>query len=396
VRGGLPALGHDDVLREGLRVGGSLALLALVQLLRAIGAQTTTPPPLRAMFVFDDPNLRRPTYGHLDYGALLAHADEHDYHAAMAMIPLDSRRPNADVVRTFRHRPDRLSLVIHGNDHVRDELLRPPSRGEAMALGAQALRRIARFERATGLDVDRVMMPPHGMCSRPVVQALGALGYEAACMIHPAPWTEVPPADQLLAGWTPAEFIDGCAVLPRFPLTVCTTEIALRAFLDQPLVLYGHHGDIAGGLQPLAAAAARVNRLGAVRWCSARELARASYAGTVRDGVLDVQPWSARMRVHVPDHAGAIRVQAPPGDPETAGFVGWVMSGAGPSSPTWPMPFGAELRVPPSGELTIRLDPVQHTDPRSVAAPRPRVWPLARRRATETRDRLAPLWARVR
>ncbi|MCW2958639.1 MAG: hypothetical protein JWP18_1442 [Solirubrobacterales bacterium] len=391
VGGGLPVLADGDVLRDGLRTDGALALLALVQLLRAITPGGWSSPGLRATFVFDDPNLRHRTYGHLDYRKLLAHADAHGYHAAMAMVPLDARRPSEKAVRTFRDRPDRLSLVMHGNDHLRDELMRPLERTAALALGAQALRRIARFERATGVGVDRVMMPPHGCCSAHVLRALGELGYEAVCAIHPAPWTEVTPPDRLLAGWSPAEFIDGCAILPRFPLTVWATEIALRAFLDQPLVLYGHHDDAAGGLESLAEAAARVNGLGDVRWCSVRELARASHASTVRDGVLRVRPWARVLQVGVPDGVHAVLVEAPPGG-ATTGFCGWETD-AGPREAPWA--FGAAMPIDTVGghELTVRLVPFQGTDPGTVASPPRRAWPVVRRRATEARDRLAPLWA---
>jgi hypothetical protein len=219
------------------------------------------------------------------------------------------------------------------------------------------------------------------------VRALGELGYEAICAIHPAPWTAIPPADRLLAGWSPAEFIDGCVILPRFPLSVWPTEIALRAFLDQPLVLYGHHDDVAGGLEPLAEAAARVNRLGNVRWCSLGELARGNHASTVDGDVLRVRPWARRLRVRVPADVGTIVMEPPPGGP-AAGFSGWAIDGSRRRAPS---AFGVAERIDGSAELEIGLVPVGQTDPRTVRSPPPRAWPLVRRRATEARDRLAPL-----
>ena len=50
-------------------------------------------------------------------------------------------------------------------------------------------------------------------------------------------------------------------------------ELVLRAFLDQPLILYGHHEDVAPGLDVLGEAAEDVNRLGETRWCSLGEIA---------------------------------------------------------------------------------------------------------------------------
>ena len=134
----------------------------------------------------------------------------------------------------------------------------PRDRGPALAMVAQALRRVERFERRSGLRVDRIMMPPHGLCSRHVTAALGALRFDGLCAIHPLPWTDRPPSDPPLAGWEPAQFVAGCPVVPRIPLSSSAADIALTALLDQPLVLYGHHEDVAEGLEPLAEAAAMV------------------------------------------------------------------------------------------------------------------------------------------
>jgi len=59
-------------------------------------------------------------------------------------------------------------------------------------------------------------------------------------------------------------------VIPRIPLTSSDADLALRAFLGHPLIVYGHHEDVAAGLEPLADVAARVNRLGDVRWDAGR------------------------------------------------------------------------------------------------------------------------------
>ena len=92
------------------------------------------------------------------------------------------------------------------------------------------------------------------------------------------PWAERPPASRPLAGWDPAEFAAGCAVIPRLHFDSSDADIALRAFLGHPLVFYGHHEDLADGLDPLAEIAARVRRLGEVRWCSLGEIAASNYA----------------------------------------------------------------------------------------------------------------------
>jgi len=382
VAAALPELGPRQTLRE-LLFERPLALTTLIQLLRRLtAADAPTPPPLRAAILFDDPNLRWRTYGFIDYRRLLAHADEHDYHAAMAMIPLDGWRQHRSTVSLFRERADRLSLVLHGNNHLSQELMRPGGDAGAVALAAQAMRRAARFEARYGLRMDRVMTPPHGMCAQQVTQALGALGFDALCAIHPLPWTEHPPAERPLAGWGPAEFSGGCAVIPRIPLTTPAAEIALRAFLDQPLVLYGHHDDLAAGLAPLAEAVATVNRLGDVRWTSLGDIAATNHATRLEGSALRVHPYSHRLRVEVPEGARSLVVE-PPREP-SAGFAGWSAS----DSPD--LIFGVAMPCK-SGPLELRLAPLARIDAATVPSPSPSLWPLVRRAATETRDRLRPL-----
>ena len=381
VAAALPELEPPAALREML-AERPLAMLALIEFLRAVGERhADRPPPLRATFLFDDPNLRWRTYGFIDFRRLLAHAEAHGYHAAMATIPLDAGRQHRATVELFRRRPERLSLVYHGNDHLSGELLRADDVGRATSIAAQALRRAARIESRYGLRVDRVMTPPHGMCSAQVARVLGPLGFDALCAIHPLPWTERVPPSRPLAGWQPAEFAAGCAVVPRLPLTAGRTEIALRAYLDQPLVLYGHHDDLAGGLDPLARTAAEVNRLGPVRWASLGEIALSNAATRLRESTLRVRPYSHRLRL---DASGAeeIVVEGQPGAGET--FEGW--SGAGRHG----LPFDEAVRFE-RREIEIRLSPRAPIDPYGVAAPPVSAWPVLRRAATETRDRLRPL-----
>ncbi len=377
----LPELGPQQGLRD-LLAERALTLVALVQFLRSLTPDNFDPPELRAAILFDDPNLRWRTYGFIDFRQLADHAEAHDYHASMAMIPLDGWHQHRATVDLFRRRRDRLSLVLHGNNHLARELMRPAGDDSAIAIAAQALRRAARFEAHYGLRMDRLMTPPHGMCSASTASALGSLGFDALCAIHPLPWTEQPPADRPLAGWDPAEFAAGCAVIPRVHLSTPFEQIALRAFLGHPLILYGHHDDLAGGLDLLADTAARVNRLGDVRWASLGEIAAGNYAAKVEGSRLRVRPYSHRLRLELPPGVDRL-VLEPPRGPD-GGFAGWSVDGA------TNHPFGSSAPCG-AGDVEVRLQPSRQVDPLSVPAPAGSVWPILRRTATETRDRLRPL-----
>jgi hypothetical protein len=385
VRSTLPELPPGEALYARLD-DRAVAMVAMIELLRGVqGQDTWRPAPLRATIVFDDPNLRRRRYGFIDYERLVRHADVHGYHAAMAMIPLDAGRASGAAVRLFADRPDRLSLVFHGNDHRREELLLAGDPPDALATAAQALRRVARFERRTGLRVDRVMMPPHGRCSETMCHALGAVGFDALCTIHALPWTEDWRSGPILAGWRPADFVAGCPVIPRIPLCCSPADIALRAFLDHPIVLYGHHQDVAGGLDLLAEAAARANRLGEVRWVSPGDVAAANHEVRREGDQLVVRAFSRRIRLApLAPGTAAVTVVEPPEALGASGLRGWSLPDGEVRA------FGDRAPVTPGARPVIRLHGGD-VEPSSVPAPRWRAWPRVRRVATEGRDRMLPL-----
>jgi hypothetical protein len=287
-------LEEGEALRERLEPGRCLALLALTQFLDDLvcGANADArraTRPLRATFLIDDPNLHWPSYGHLRYPELLRSARTHGYHLAIAMVPLDGWFSDPRVTRMFREGARHLSVCVHGNEHDGPELQRPRSVAEGVALGARALSRAAAFERRTGVAMDRVMVPPHERISEPMARALVSCGFEGLCTTRPYPWAVTSPSRPWLtrpaeagplAAWGPVDIVaGGLPILLRADFALHPREdLVLRAFLGQPLVLYGHHDLLRDGPEALAARAAEIERLGEVRWGSLAEITRASVA----------------------------------------------------------------------------------------------------------------------
>jgi hypothetical protein len=390
VRTAVPAVGDLEVLRTLLgpdERSRTLAVLAIVAFLRELTTDRWNAPARRATFIFDDPNLRRVRYGHIDYRRLAEEAARHSYHVNVAMAPIDARYPGGEAVALFRAAADRLSLVVHGNNHTREELLRITDQRAARTLVAQALRRVDHFERRTGLGVGRVMVPPHGMASRSVAAALSEFGFDGLCALHPTPWTERPPGEWLLTGWTPATFVDGCTVIRRIPLDAPDLDIAVGAFLGQPVILYGHHGDLAPGYDVLARAAERVAGLGPVAWCSLRDIVRANYQLRVQDGAAEIRPWGTTLDVVLPAEVERLTVVAPPalgGAP--LGVSGWV-AGRGDRARR---AFGEAMETNGARRTTVRLIAANAVDPRDVPNGRLRPGAWVRRRVAEIRDRVSP------
>jgi hypothetical protein len=307
-------LAPGESLRERLAPERCLALLALVHFVRRVAGDLAPQAPLDAAFVLDDPNLHWPRYGHVRYAELARHACAHGYHMVIAMPPIDARVTHPRAVRIFREHPAELSLCIHGNDHLGPELGRIRSLPDGLALAGQALTRAAKLQRRTGLPLERVMVPPHEQLSEPAARALLAAGFDAVCVSRPYPWiaperpgaaaalSAGPPARGALAGWDSHELVaGGLPVLLRTGFDAPREDLVLRAFLGQPLILYGHHDLLADGLDVLADATAAIDALGDVRWGSLAKIAhraasRRAHADRVRSNAHRAAPQTSPSR----------------------------------------------------------------------------------------------------
>jgi hypothetical protein len=221
------------------------------------------------------------------------------------------------------------------------------------------------------------------------------LGIEATCISRPYPWLPVQPAPTPLAGWRPAELVrGGMPVLPRYPLKAAREDLALTAMLGQPLILYGHHGELANGLDVLAQAAADIDSLGDVRWGPLSSIARASFATRSVEGLLLVRMHARRVIVDVPAGVRAVRVLV---EEPLGGAAGLGLAHAG-GCTTLELDGGLAasepLAVAAPTRLELNLLADRPLDPERVPSPRLRLWPLLRRAIVEGRDRAQPLFHR--
>jgi hypothetical protein len=389
-------LSAEEALRERLRDGRSAALLPLVHFLRELTAAVRwQPPPARASLLFDDPNLHWPSYGFVKLDALGRHAREHSYHAALATVPLDGWFGHPAAVRAMRESQGALSLVVHGNDHFGGELGQLETEAQALALAAQARRRVEAFGRRTGVAVEPVMVPPHEECSRVVPGSLRRCGFEAVTMTRPFPWLAPPPRSWLtrpegvgpLVGWRAIDVAAGLPVLLRHPFVGRSLpELVLRSFLDQPLILYGHQADLQAGLGVLEAAVADVNRIGKSRWCSLGEIAASSYETRREGSRLGIRLLTGKARVEIP--AGVEQLTVEPAE-ANLGLPTERLAVDGQQQP-----FDESLSVTPGAVVELELHTGDELDVASVPAPRRQPLALPRRVLSEGRDRLAPLLSR--
>lgn len=386
-----PALGQAGSLGDHLTTGCFAALLPLIQFVRDLTAgEAWEPPPLRADIILDDPNFLTLTYGWLDYHDLLAKARAHDFHASIATVPLDAWLARGGPRRLLAGNPERLSVSMHGNDHVHHELGQPAPVDHYVRLLAQARRRMDRLT-AGGLAYDLVQIPPHNRCCPAAMAGMARTGYEAVSVTRN--YRERAGFDDPVAtgGWNPADITpDGLPVLVRRHLHDPTDDYPLRAFLGAPIVLYGHHEDAVDDFALLVEAAAAVNDLGPVQWLSLGHIMRTNHHHR-RDGeLLRIRPWSRRLHLMVPDGVARVRLELPgdhplgPGDRPTIGATPAPLRAEGGALVT------AEVPVTPGSTVVIELRHPGQVDYRNVPAERPGPWPVSRRMLVQARDRARP------
>jgi hypothetical protein len=399
----LPQLQPHELLFDQLQSSQWTGLLPLIAFRRRITQdQGWVSPPLRACFMFDDPNLHWPTYGFLDYAVLARHAKRYDYHVAIATIPLDAWFVHSAVARLFRENTSHLSLLVHGNNHTRNELGRSYGDGTREGLVAQSLKRIARLERVSNLRVSRVMAAPHSACTADVAAQLLHQGFEAVCISHELlrrfnPTTEWSP----LFGLEPAEFLsDGLPVIPRFHLSPprqrdglkdrkkCTNPIIIAALTGQAIIPFGHHEDLADELNLLAETRENISRMGTeVQWCNLTRIARTNYKHRISGTTLQLKMYSRYIEVPIPAEIETVEVHRPWHRPEQAGESLQMRI----NKASWTETDGGKIPFPQQkGEarlLEIRSVALGSVDYRQIESQPLRPWAIMRRLLTEARDR---------
>jgi hypothetical protein len=348
-----PRISLEGCLIEVLNGDCFLEMLPLLHWLRETCSTTAYHgPPLRACFVFDDPNLHWPRYGFIDFGQIAIRAAKLNYHVAFATIPLDGWFTHKATAEIFRGSKNRLSLTVHGNNHTKKELVWNYTPSARESLLRQAIRRSERIEREAGFPVCRVMIPPHGACSEEMLATLPRCGFEAACISHGSlqahnqtrPWTRS-------IGYLPSELIRGCSVLPRWALSgnVINT-ILLAAFLRQPIILRGHHQDLKDGIELLDHLAGFINGLGSISWSNMTDLSRMNYRWRLEGDTLRVKLLGRKANVQLQADARRLILESPFG----CALDRWQISSA--ASPPLEAPAGEPVSLSVVSDQAVLLE----------------------------------------
>lgn len=387
-----PDLAGKEHLYEHFQKDDWARLLPILHFLQEVSGWE--PPPIRACFMFDDPNLHWKSYGYVKYRELAQHAREHNYHASFATVPMDGWYVHPETAALFRENKNHLSLLIHGNNHTYFELTRVPTDVGRRGLAVQALRRIEQLERASGLEVSRVMAAPHGACNHDMATVLLRTGFEAACISRSSLMVRNPNTVWSVAvGMNPSEFLgDGLPVVPRFNIRWDFTCTLFAAFLGQPVILVGHHDDLTGGLDLLEELSGLINSIGEVRWTDMKSITQTNFCTLSEDDVLHVKMYSRKIWLRVPKGCTQVCLDRPWLNGNTG--EGLHLQKGGAVVERINSYQGEPVSVLQGEEIEIASIYPEMIDVRKVPVSRSSLWAIARRQLSEGRDRVRPTFDR--
>ncbi len=390
----LPQIADHAFLVDFFGRNDSMCLLPMLDFMRRLARSTGWHvPPARACIVFDDVNIRGSSYGCLDFSELAAHATANGYHAAIAMIPLDATRASPGTVTLFRDHPRQLSLLVHGNNHQRLELARPRAPAAREALLTQALQRANQFAARQVLRIDAVMEPPYGTVHVDYLDPLARVGFEGV-LVTPRQFrsSNHPSAQTSLLGMGAAEtWPNGLALIPRITADAnWRTDVLLASFLQQPIVVAGHHFDADNDLHWVDEVARFVDSVQAHSWQGLSAIARSQFTWRSTGSTLQVRCYSRSVDVTVPDGADELVIERPWLGETDREDLRWSTASGDVFATASVGRICGPIAVRPGSVVKVRSPHPQFADV-GPTAPMTTAYKLRLRRAiTESRDRVYP------
>ncbi len=259
-------------------------------------------PAAYANFTIDDPWLRQP-YGYVNYVELVQHARAHNFHATIAFIPWNFDRSQSSVVSLFRENPDRLSISIHGNNHVHQEFgpLASHSLSEQVENMRQGLARMERFRALTHIPYDPVIIFPHSIAPEATFSALRKSQYLGTANSLNVPSDATAPDGADFALRTATLRFGDFPSLRRYSAEadIPPAQIAIDAFLGNPILFYAHQAFFASGMDAFDKTADLVNTLQpGTRWGSLGTIIQHLYLEKKRyDGKYQLRAFSSKLEI---------------------------------------------------------------------------------------------------
>ena len=385
----VPAFKQGEFFHSYFRELRWFSMVPLLHFLRMLlGPDGWPAPEPRASFIIDDPNLHYRSYGYIDFEKLANHAAAHNYHATIATVPLDAWYFDRKVANLFQGHKKYISLMMHGVNHVADELARSYEEQDALSLLATGLRRISDLESRSGVAVARIMAAPHGAFAEFMADLMVRLGYEAACVSIGSllRWNpeKLWPAD---LGFSLAQSL-GSLAFPVFHRTgISETDIRLSAFLGHPVIVATHHQDCVSNFARLESMANIINETPNVQWMGIEDISRTNFVSKTLNGMLQIWPYSRHFKIALSPEITGVQVCR---SLYCEGFTIDLRSNHRDGTEAMVPNVPARYRIS-NNMMEIFFPPTDRVDYSQVASKSVGMWPVVRRLLTAARDRTQPI-----
>jgi hypothetical protein len=179
------------------------------------------------------------------------------------------------------------SICIHGNNHIHQEfgpLATHPLAKQSEDM-RQAVARMEQFHTLTGIPYDRVMVFPHSVAPVATLAELKRANYLATANSLNVPSDSDPTSQVAVALRTTTLQYANFPSMRRYSAEtdIPVAQLAIDAFLGNPILLYAHEGFFAGGMDRFDGTADTINRLEpTTQWRSLGDIARHSYVERLR------------------------------------------------------------------------------------------------------------------
>jgi hypothetical protein len=193
-----------------------------------------------ACIIIDDPLLKT-RYGCCDFRKLMDQMTTYGFTADIAFIPWNYRRTSTKDAAFFRRESNRLSISIHGCDHIAAEFGARPY-ADLVGRARLAQSRMGLHEAKTGIGHERIMIFPQGVFSSSSPEVLKRAGYMAAVNTEVSPIENSSGETQLRDVWDVA--ITRYGSFPIFTRRYAHHGLENFAFdllLGKPCLIVAHH-----------------------------------------------------------------------------------------------------------------------------------------------------------
>jgi len=311
-------LNKDESLVHYAYRCGFYSLIPIIHFIREIISDIDyLPPKPRACFIIDDANIRFRSYGSINFRNILEDANNYNFHVSLATVPFDLWWASKKSVNLFKNNSNRLSLNVHGNNHTSSEMAGENRHEENLETLITIRKRINLFGKRYGVKFSEVIVPPYGIVSASFLRTFAEFDFDAICVssqfqrLDQQGENKLDIRDYSAIEWFPSDFILGSAIIPRRFPPMSKSEILFHVFLDKPVIIRYHPGQIKRNYDNLLRKAKFINSFEDMHWLSLGDISKSNYSLKIIGNTIYIRAYSNKICVDLPDFVTDIVLELP-------------------------------------------------------------------------------------